>query len=153
GASRTSASLTFADASFAEFFEVDGPLVDERVAALHRLVGLVVETERGVGELGDTGARLGVDVERLLGKRQRGRALLEQLRTPLLDLGAEILERDHAVDEAHRERVGRPVLTAEIPDLPRLLLADDARQEAGAVARVHAAHARPGLAEDRVVRG
>src|SRR5439155_17061675 len=132
--------VTTGTVSFAEFFEVDGPLLDERVAAFHRLVGLVVETERGVRELRHAGSRLGVDVERLLGERQRRRALVEQLRAPLLDLGAQVLEGDDLVDEAHHERVGCRVLAAEVPDLPRLLLADDSRQEARAVARVHAAH-------------
>src|SRR5215468_1788789 len=102
--------------------EVDGPLLDEGVAAFHRLVRLVVEVERGGGELGHARARLGVDVERLLGQGERGRALLQELAAPLLDLGAQILQRDHLVDEAQRERLLRAVLAAEIPDLARLLL-------------------------------
>src|ERR1051325_751428 len=59
--------------------EVHGPLLHERVAPLHGFLGLVVEVQRGGGELGDTGALLGVDVERLLGERERGGALLQQL--------------------------------------------------------------------------
>src|SRR5207249_6665703 len=139
--------------SLSEFLEVDGPLLDERVATFHRLVGPVVETERRVRELRDTGSRLGIDVERLLGQRQRGRALVEELATPLLHFGAEVLQRHDLVDEAHREGVLSRVLPAEIPDLARLLLADDAREEAGAVPRVDAADARPRLAEDRAVGG
>ena len=45
------------------------------------------------------------------------------------------------------------VLAAQEPDLARLLLADDARQVAGAVAAVEAADLRPGLPEARVVGG
>src|SRR5215470_19931506 len=77
--------------SFAEFLEVDGPLLDECVPAFHRLVRLVVEPERGTRELRHARARLGVDVERLLGERQRRGALLEELSAPLLHLGAQIL--------------------------------------------------------------
>src|SRR5690606_6415674 len=45
------------------------------------------------------------------------------------------------------------VLPAEIPDFARLLLADDARQIAGAKAAVEAADDGTGLAEDGVVGG
>src|SRR5947199_10722852 len=75
----------------AEPLEVDQTLLDERVPALHRLLGLVIEVERGMGELRHAGALLGVDVERLLGERQRRRALLEQLGAPLLHLRAQVL--------------------------------------------------------------
>src|SRR5262249_51501036 len=62
--------------------EVDGPLLHEGVAPLHRLVGAVVEVERGEGELGHARALLRVHVERLLGQGQRRRALLEELAAP-----------------------------------------------------------------------
>src|SRR5437667_11993154 len=139
--------------SRSESLEVDGPLLDERVATFHRLLGPVVERERRVRELRHAGSRLGIDVERLLGQRQRGRALVEELGTPLLHFGAEVLQRHDLVDEAHRERVLSRVLPAEIPDLARLLLADDASEEAGAVPGIDAADAWPRLAEDRGVGG
>src|SRR6266566_2848860 len=123
--------------SRSEFLEVDGPLLDERVATFHRLLGPIVERERRVRELRHAGSRLGIDVERLLGQRQRGRALVEELGTPLLHFGAEVRQRHDLVDEAHRERVLRRVLPAEIPDLARLLLADDASEEAGAVPGIY----------------
>src|SRR5690606_28476170 len=56
------------------------------------------------------------------------------------------------VDEAHFQRLLRVVLAAQIPDLARLLLADDARQITGTKAAVEAAHFGPNLAEDSVVR-
>src|SRR5438034_183429 len=72
-----------------EFLEVDGPFFDEGIASFHRLLGPVIEVEGRVRELRHARARLGVDVERLLGQRERGRALVEQLAAPLLDLGAQ----------------------------------------------------------------
>src|SRR5713226_4509776 len=137
----------------AELLEVDGALLDERVPALHRLLGLVVEVEGGVGELRHPGTLLGVDVERLLGEGESRRALVEELPAPLLDLGPEVPEGHHLVDEPHGERLLRRVLAAEVPDLPRLLLAHQARQVARAVPGVHAAHPGARLAEDRVLRG
>src|SRR5947209_1976992 len=137
--------------SFPELLKVDRPLLDERVPALHRLRRLVVEAERGVGELRHAGPLLGVDVERLLGERERRRALVEELGAPFLHLGAKLAERDHPVDEPHLEGFARRVLAAEVPDLPRPLLADDPGEEPGAVARVHTADAGPGLAEDGVL--
>src|SRR5262245_65816438 len=107
--------------SLPELLEIDRTLLDERVPALHRLLGAVVETERGARELGHAGPRLGVDVEGLLGQRERGRALLEKLRAPALHLRAQILEGHDPVDQAHLERLVRRVLPAEIPDLARLL--------------------------------
>src|SRR5215470_1839048 len=70
--------------SRAELAEVHGALLDEGVAALHGFVRLVVEAERGVGELGDPRPLLGVDVEGLLGEGEGGRALLEERGAPLL---------------------------------------------------------------------
>ena len=66
-------------------------------------------------------------------------------------LDLEVGERHDLVDETHVERGLRVVLLAEVPDLARLLLADHAREQPGAVAAVEAADARAGLAEARVV--
>ena len=63
----------------------------------------------------------------------------------------EVGERDDGVDEPHVQRLLGVVLAAQEPDLPRLLLADDAGQEAGAVAAVERADLRAGLAEAGVV--
>src|SRR5712692_6651011 len=149
----TAVPLTETFWSPAELLEVHGSLLDERVPALHRLLGLVVEVEGGVGELRHPGTLLGVDVERLLGEGESRRALVEELPAPLLDLGPEVPEGHHLVDEPHGERLLRRVLAAEVPDLPRLLLAHEARQVARAVPGVHAAHPGARLAEDRVLRG
>src|SRR5882672_511925 len=138
--------------SGAELAEVHGALLDEGVAAFHGFVRLIVKPEGGVGELGDPGALLGVDIEGLLGEGEGRRALLEEGGTPLLRLGAEVLERHHLVHEPHVERLLRRVLQAQVPDLARLLLAHDAGQIARAVPGVHAPHARTRLAEDGRVR-
>src|SRR4029079_895741 len=54
--------------------------------------------------------------------------------------------------QAHLERRLRVVLLAEVPDLARLLLPDDAGQEPGSVATVEAADARARLADPCVLR-
>src|SRR5262249_37558112 len=69
-----------------ELSEVHRTLLDERVAALQRLLGLVVEVEGGAGELGHAGSLLGVDVERLLGEGEGGGTLLQELGAPFLPL-------------------------------------------------------------------
>src|SRR6266478_3339390 len=85
--------------SGAELAEVHGTLLDERVTPFHGFVRLVVEAEGGVGELGDSRALLGVDIEGLLGEGEGRRALLEEGGAPLLLLGAEVLERHNLVHE------------------------------------------------------
>src|SRR6267378_3686978 len=138
--------------SGAELAEVHGALLDEGVAAFHGFVRLIVKPEGGVGELGDPGALLGVDIEGLLGEGEGRRALLEEGGAPLLRLGPEVLERHHLVHEPHVQRLLRRVLQAQVPDLARLLLAHDAGQVARAVPGVHAPHARTRLPEDSRVR-
>src|SRR5438445_289387 len=129
------------------------PLLEESLAPLLRLFRPVVELERAEAELGDAAELLRVRIERLLCEPERRRALLEELAAPAFRLGTKLRGRDDGVDEAHRERLLRRVLPAEVPDLPRLLLADDARQVRGAEPRIDAAHAWPDLSEDRRVGG
>src|SRR5438132_885699 len=129
------------------------PLLEESLASLLRLFRPVVELERAEAELGDAAELLRVGIERLLREPECRRALLEELAAPAFRLGTKLRGRDDGVDEAHRERLLRRVLPAEVPDLPRLLLADDARQVRGAEPRIDAAHAWPDLSEDRRVGG
>src|SRR5688500_11467647 len=127
-------------------------LLEEGVLSRLRLLGGVVE-KRGVArELLQSRQSVGIGVERRLEEAQRRRALLEDLARPLHRLGVELLQRHHGVDEPHLQRLGCVVLATEIPDLARLLVADAAREVAGAVAGVEAADDRAGLAEARVVR-
>src|SRR2546422_10153261 len=98
----------------------------------------MVELERGEAHLRDPADVLGVGVERLLRELQRRRALLEQLAAPALGLRAELRRRHDGVDEPHREGLRGAVLAAEIPDLARLLLADQAGEGRGPGARVDA---------------
>jgi len=66
--------------------------------------------------------------------------------------GIKLTVRHHRVDQAHREGFGCRVAPAHIPDLARLLLADDARQIGGAEAGIDRADLRPHLAQLRLVR-
>src|SRR5439155_15831028 len=68
--------------------ELRRALLEERVPAFERLVGLIVELERREAEFRDAADVLGVGVERLLGQLEGGRALLAQLAAPALGLGA-----------------------------------------------------------------
>jgi hypothetical protein len=56
------------------------------------------------------------------------------------------------IGQSHRHCLGRRVAAAQIPDLARLLLADQARKISGAEARIDRADPRPGLAELGPVR-
>ena len=79
--------------------------------------------------------------------------LREHLVGPAAHLGAQLGLRHDLVHEApalHRRGV---VLAAQVPDLARALLAEDARQVGAAEAGVERADARAGLAEARVVGG
>src|SRR5581483_2402944 len=118
--------------------EVGPALLEVRVAALLRLLAHVIEERRVPGELLEAGEAVGVRVERRLEAAERERAVLEHAPAPGDGLVLEPLERHHLVDEAHRERRLRVVLLAEVPDLARLLVADDARQVRGAEAAVEA---------------
>jgi hypothetical protein len=55
--------------------------------------------------------------------------------------------RHDAVDEAHRQRLRGAVAAAQVPDLARLLLADDAREIGRAEAGIDRADLGPDLAE------
>ena len=77
----------------------------------------------------------------------------QDLPAPVHGLRLQVGQRHHRVDQAHRQRFLRVVALAQVPDLPRLLLADDACQVAGAEAAVEGADARAGLAEHGVVGG
>src|SRR4051812_3105396 len=136
-----------------ELAEVGLALLLVGVTALLRLLRLVEEEVRVVGELLDAGDPVLVGVERGLQEPQRERGLLEHLATPLHSLHLEVLERDDGVDQAHVERLLRVVLAGEEPDLLGLLRSDEPRQDRRPVAAVERADARPGLPEARVVGG
>ena len=71
----------------------------------------------------------------------------------LADLVPQLAGGHHRVHQAPALRGLRVVLAAQEPDLARPLLADDAREVAGAEAGVERADARAGLAEARRVGG
>src|SRR5882672_10178200 len=77
--------------------------------------------------------------------------MLQHLARPRDRLDLEIGERHDLVHKTHIECRRRVVLLAQVPDLPRLLLSDDARQQARPEPAVERTNPRPGLAEARVV--
>ena len=68
-------------------------------------------------------------------------------------LGLELIERHDLVHHAHLVGLLGGVLLAEVPDLPRPLLPDQAGEVRRAEATVERADDRAGLPEDGVVRG
>ena len=133
--------------------EVGRALLQEGPAALVRLLGQVEEHRGVAGQLLEAGQAVGVRVEGALQHADGGGALGQDLLGPGDALVLEPLERHDGVDEAHVERLLRRVLAAEVPDLARLLVADDARQQGRTVAAVEAADLGAGLAEDGVLGG
>src|SRR5262249_4878276 len=100
-----------------------GPSLLEGCAlALWRLSGQVEEQGRVAGELLDAGEAVVRSIARRLDHAQRHRAVLEHAPAPRHRLALELLERHDRVDQPHVERFLRVVLTAQEPDLPRLLL-------------------------------
>src|SRR5262249_22609369 len=91
-------------------------------------------------------------VERRLEAADRERAALQNLLRPGNALVLELRDGHDFVDEPHVERLLGAVLAAEVPYLARLLLSDHACKVAGAETTVEAAHLRPDLAKDAIVR-
>src|SRR3546814_5994561 len=89
------------------------------------LVRVVVESQRGGRERLDAAEFLRGHVERLLCQLDRGRAELHDLAGPGARFFHELVVRNDRVDQAHVARLFRRILTAQEPDFPRLLLADD----------------------------
>src|SRR3981081_3014083 len=114
--------------------EVRPALLDVRVTALLRLLAQVVQQRRVAGELLDAGQAVVGGVHAGLEHAQRQGAVLEHPARPGDGLLLEAVEWHDPVDQAHLQRLARVVLLAQEPDLPRLLLAHDARQQAGAAA-------------------
>ncbi len=79
--------------------------------------------------------------------------MAEDFPRPLDRLGFQVRQRDDGVDQAHLQRLRGVVLTAEIPDLARFFLPDDAGEVTGAEAAIETADFGAGLAEARVVGG
>src|SRR5947209_1197487 len=136
-----------------ELGEIGLSLLDVRVATLLRLVAHVIEERRVAGELLDAGEPVVGGVHAGFDHAQSERAQLEHAAAPGHRLLLEVRERYDLVHEAHVERLLRVVLVAQEPDLARLLLPDDAREQSRTVAAVEAADARARLAEARVLRG
>ena len=87
-------------------------------------------------------------VQRLLrADAQRGAAREERARSGAAEAVAAIGVAQHHLHQAHVQGLRRTVLAAPEPDLPRLLLPDDAGEVRGAEAGVERAHPRAGLAE------
>src|SRR5689334_12918171 len=136
-----------------ELGEVGLSLLHVCVAPFLRLFAQVVEERRIARELLDAGQAVVGGVETRLEKAQCQWAQLQHAPAPRDRLALEVGQRHDLVDQAHVQRLLGVVLLAEKPDLTRLLLADDARQQPRAIAAVEAADARARLAEASVVGG
>ncbi len=75
-----------------------------------------------------------------------------KFRAPLVDLFVELVGRHHGIDHAHVVGLFRRVAAAQIPDLPRPLLADEAREIRGAESWIDRADLGPDLPEYRLLR-
>src|SRR6202007_1614909 len=126
--------------------EVGFAFLDVCVPAFLRLFAQVVEQRRVAGQLLNPREAVVRCVEPGLEHAQREWTELEHAPAPRDGLFLEVGKQHDLVDQAHVERLARVVLLAEEPDLARLLLADDPRQQARAVAAVEAADAGSGLA-------
>src|SRR5579864_6376193 len=133
--------------------EVGFAFLDVCVPAFLGLFAQVVEERRVARQLLDSGEAIVRRVEPGLEHAQREWAELEHAPAPRDGFSLEVGERDDLVDQAHRERLLRVVLLAQEPDLARLLLTNDPRQQTRAIAAVEAADTRAGLSEPRVVGG
>src|SRR5436309_7108632 len=136
----------------AEFGEIRFPPLEVCVPPLLRLLGHVVEKRRVSGELLQPDLAVAFGVERGLEAPERERAHGEYLAAPGDGLLLESLERDHLIHQPHLARLAGVVLPAEVPDLARPFLPDDARKVRGPEPAVEGADLRPGLAKDRVIR-
>src|SRR5215211_7308625 len=135
-----------------ELREVGLALLVVGVAALLSLRGLV-EEEGGVAcELLQAGLAVAVGVKGRLEAPDRHLGIGQDLAAPLHGLFLEALEGDDGVDEAHLEGLSGVVGPAEEPDLPRLLLADDAGQVSCSVAAIEGADLGSCLHEASVLR-
>jgi len=113
----------------------------------------VVEQGGIAGEVEEAHLAIAIGIEGGFEAAESERAVLEHLAAPGEGLGLEIGEGDDFVHEAHVERFLGVVLTAEIPDLPGFLLADDAGEVTAAESAIEAADFGAGLAELGVVCG
>src|SRR5258705_5273566 len=128
------------------------PPLDVCGPPLLRLLGHVVEKRCVSGELLQPDLAVAFGVERRLEAPERERAHGEHLAAPGDGLLLESLERDHLIHQPHLARLAGVVLPAEVPDLARPFLPDDARKVRGPEPAVEGADLRPGLAKDRVIR-
>src|SRR3954452_1727417 len=119
--SQSRSGLKAASRALRELSEVWLSLLAVGVTALLRLLGHVEEEVGVVRKLLDARQAVLGGVEARLQEAQRERRQREHLATPLHRLLLEPLERHDGVHEPHVERLLGVVLTAEEPDLLRLL--------------------------------
>src|SRR5664279_1361174 len=130
-----------------ELSELGLALLAIRPAALFRLFGVVVETERLHAHAGDAADRFRIGIERALSESECRRTALEQFLTPAINLGVEFVVRNGDVREPHLKGLRCRVTAAKIPHLPSLLLADHAPKIGGAKSRIDGTDFRPDLTE------
>src|SRR4051812_5087999 len=136
-----------------ELGEVGLALLDVGVTPLLGLLGHVEEEVGVVGQLLDARQAVLVGVEAGLEQAQREGREGQHLPAPAHGLLLEPLQRDDRVHQPHRQGLLSVVLTAQKPDLLRLLGTDQTAQHAGPEAAVEAPDLGAGLPEARVVGG
>src|SRR6202165_2450392 len=104
------------------------------------------------GKVADAPDIVRIGIEGTLGERNRGWRPLCQLVGPFLHSGVQLCSRNHLVDQPHLARLFSGVAVVQVPDLPRCLVADVAREEGRAPAGIDRSDLWTNLTEFRGVR-
>src|SRR5829696_6466512 len=131
--------------------EIGLSLFEKGVLALTALVGHVKEPRGIPGELLDPRESIRVRVERSFQEPDRRWTVGQDFAGPRYRFLLKAIDRDDGVDEAHSQRFLRVVLTAQVPDLLGLFLANGPCQEPRPIARVKTTDAWTSLAEASVL--
>src|SRR2546421_6078441 len=133
--------------------EIGLALLQEGILALLPLFRHVVEHGGITSQFLDTGKAIGVRVESCFEEAQGKRAFLQYLAGPLYGLVFQALQGHDGVDQSHVEGLLGCVLAAEIPDLTRFFVSDDACHVGSSPTGVKAANLRTGLPKPGIVSG
>src|SRR6202022_780993 len=138
--------------SGSELVEVRFALLVERRDTFLRLLRVVEQLHGMKGKVADAPDIVRIGIEGTLGERNRGWRPLCQLVGPFLHSGVQLCSRNHLVDQPHLARLFSGVAFVQVPDLPRFLVADVAREEGRAPAGIDRSDLWTNLTELRGVR-
>src|SRR5258708_37690886 len=134
-----------------ELVEVRFALLVERCDTFLRLRRVVEQLHGMNGKVADAPDIVRIGIEGTLGERNRGWRPWRQLVGPFLRSGFQLCSRNHLVDQPHLARLFSGVAFVQVPDLPRFLVADVAREEGRAPAGIDGSDLWPNLTELRGV--